>query len=155
MRPEYILEIRGEATRSPFYNNFLDAFGWRLDDKDFGLGKSIRFVKGNFGEIAQQFEDELKTTDPAYFTSIVALLSAEGEARDTSDKGFYRDAEAIRRLPFEFKADFLCSNLLENIPGGFVSWLGQRHIVMDEPCFLHVKSFLESKGVSVATEKAG
>jgi len=153
MEPEYIISIGGEATSTEFYESFITCFGWDLRKQDYGVGTSVIFVKDLFGDLASEFEQRLQSSDPAYFMAIASLLSATGELHGIADKEFYQDVDAIRAIPFEFKVDFLYSNLLWRFTEGFVSWLGQRHLVIDRVYFNSLKRYLLENGLSVAVKK--
>lgn len=150
---DHIIQIRGEAARPQFLRAFTDIFGWDLEQQDFGFGKSINFIKGIFGEMAAVVEGPVGASDPAYITSIVSLLSAAGEIQGVRDEEFFRDAEALASLPFEFKADFLHPLLLQHWCSGFLAWLGQRYVAMDGVCFEGLRGQFEAGGISVQVIK--
>lgn len=149
MKIDHIIQIRGEAARPQFLRAFMEVFGWDLEAQDFGFGKSINFIRQEFGELAAAVEGRVKESDACYITSIVSLLSAAGEAQGVRDESFFRDSEALASLPFEFKADFLHPLLLERWCSGFFAWLGQRYAAMDGECFEGLREQFESGGVTI------
>ncbi len=146
---DHIIQIRGEATHPQLLEAFTAIFGWDLERQDFGFGKSINFIKGVFGEMATLVEGPVTESDAAYITSIVALLSAAGEIQSVRDEEFFRDAEALASLPFEFKADFLHPLLLEQWCSGFFAWLGQRYVAVDSECHEGLSKQFVAGGISV------
>ena len=149
MEYSHIIQIRGEAARPQFLNNFQQTFGWDLRKQGFGTAQSITFIKEKWGELASELENKVKKSDVVYITSVESLLSTAGQVNSVTDRDFYRDTSAIRSLPFEIKADFLFSLLLDQCPSGFFSWLGQRHIAVDEECFHNLQDLLKIEGVEV------
>ncbi|MFQ6675506.1 MAG: hypothetical protein ACE5LH_04080 [Fidelibacterota bacterium] len=153
MQIDHIIQIRGEAARPQFLKAFTDTFGWDLEKQEFGFGRSINFVRSVFGEMASAVKGPVGESDAAYITSIVSLLSAAGELQGVRNEEFFRNAEALASLPFEFKADFLHPLLLEQWCKGFFAWLGQRYVAMDTECFEGLKKQFEAGGISVQVKE--